>query len=175
MPVQRTERIRCYAKRGGRFTLFELVAVLAFLGILLSVAAPSLRGFYRGRGTVEEARRFLAMTRLARSEALSRGEIVEIWISGTENAYGLHPLGREDTAAYPFERRRLGAGTRVSVETGSATPEDPYSVLWFPDGFFTAPDLVCVSLHGTVADADVLTLVPEPAYGRFRTEREGVE
>ena len=64
----RTDR----APRGG-FTLLELIAVLVLLSTVLAIAAPSLRGFARGRQTSDTAARMLALTRLAHSRAASWG------------------------------------------------------------------------------------------------------
>jgi len=60
------------APRGG-FTLLELIAVLVLLSTVLAIAAPSLRGFARGRQTSDTAARMLALTRLAHSGAASWG------------------------------------------------------------------------------------------------------
>ncbi len=72
------------------FTLIELILVMALLVIVLSVTAPSLSRFFRGRALDSEAKRFLAMTRYGQSRAVSDGVPVVLWIDAKEPAYGLH-------------------------------------------------------------------------------------
>ena len=60
-------------RRAG-FTLLELILVMATLAIVLSVAAPSLARFFRGRSLDSEARRFLTLTRYGQSRAVAEGE-----------------------------------------------------------------------------------------------------
>src|SRR5437773_775638 len=45
------------------FTLVELILVMALLGIVLAVSAPSLSNFFHGRTLDSEARRLMALTR----------------------------------------------------------------------------------------------------------------
>lgn len=71
------------------FTLIELVLVLALLLIVLSVAFPSLQGFFRGRNLDSEAKRFLALTRYGQSRAVSEGLPMELWIDPKQGTYGL--------------------------------------------------------------------------------------
>ncbi len=65
-------------------TLIELIVVLALLGIVLSVGAPMLAKFFRGRELDNEVNRFLAMTRYARERAINEGIPIIIQID-TEN------------------------------------------------------------------------------------------
>lgn len=77
------------------FTLLELVLVLLVAALLLSMATPALRGFIAGRHAQRTADELLAMTRLARSLAVSEGrtyrlhvdlENGELWLSNDELA-----------------------------------------------------------------------------------------
>jgi prepilin-type N-terminal cleavage/methylation domain-containing protein len=87
------------ATRTSGFTLIELVVVMALLTALVAYATPSLALFFRGREMTEEARRFLALTRLARSEAISRSEAMEVWADPESGSYGLEPYGAFYTAS----------------------------------------------------------------------------
>lgn len=60
------------------FTLIELVLVLAIMAVALATVAPSLSGFAAGRKPEEAAAQFVALTRLARSQAISEGETYQI-------------------------------------------------------------------------------------------------
>ncbi len=92
-------RTRSGATRTPGFTLIELVIVMALLTALVAYSAPSLALFFRGREMTEEARRFLALTRLARSEAISRSEAMEVWADPESGSYGLEPYGAFYTAS----------------------------------------------------------------------------
>jgi prepilin-type N-terminal cleavage/methylation domain-containing protein len=71
------------------FTLVELIIVMTLLVVVISVAAPSLAGFFRGRAVESEARRFLSLTRFGQSRAVSAGVPMILWVDPTQRAYGL--------------------------------------------------------------------------------------
>jgi len=74
--------------RGG-FTLLELIVVLVLLSTVLAIAAPSLRGFARGRQTSDTAARILALTRLARSRSASWGCPMRLNLDPDQREYWL--------------------------------------------------------------------------------------
>ena len=75
----------------GAFTLLELIAVLVLISAVLAIAAPSLRGFVRGRQTAEAAAQMLSLTHLARSRAASQGCIHRLNVD-TETGAGVEEL-----------------------------------------------------------------------------------
>jgi type II secretion system protein H len=75
------------ASRG--FTLIELILVMALLVVVLSIAAPSLSRFFRGRDLESEAHRFLALTRYGQNLAVSEGIPYLLWIDRENREYGL--------------------------------------------------------------------------------------
>src|SRR2546428_13582667 len=75
--------------RASAFTLIELILVMAMLAIVISVALPSLKGFFRGRNIDSEARCFLSLTRYGQSRAISEGIPMILWIDAQRKAYGL--------------------------------------------------------------------------------------
>src|ERR1041385_1056727 len=75
--------------RGRAFTLIELMIVMALLLIVVSVAFPSLKNFFRGRNLDSEARRVLSLTRYAQSRAISEGVPMVLWIDARQRTYGL--------------------------------------------------------------------------------------
>jgi len=99
------------------FTLIELILVMAMLLTVLSLAAPSLVRFFRGRNLEAEARRLLAMTRYGQSRAVSEGRPMLLWLNAESNQYGLRidpSFAALDTNALQFEwneRIRIEAGT----------------------------------------------------------------
>ncbi|PYJ98331.1 MAG: type II secretion system protein GspH [Verrucomicrobia bacterium] len=83
-------RIRSNEQRRARaFTLVELILVMTLLLIVMCVALPSLKGFFRGRNLDSEARRFLSLARYGQSRAVSEGVPMVLWIDARRGAYGL--------------------------------------------------------------------------------------
>src|SRR5436190_5276257 len=54
-------------RRRSGFTLIELIVVMTLLVAVISIALPSLGGFFRGRTLDSEARRLLSLTRQGQS------------------------------------------------------------------------------------------------------------
>jgi prepilin-type N-terminal cleavage/methylation domain-containing protein len=79
---------RARALSGG-FTLIELILVMTILTIAISITAPALANFFRGRSLDSEARRLLALTRLGQSRAVSEGLPTQLWIDSARGACGL--------------------------------------------------------------------------------------
>jgi prepilin-type N-terminal cleavage/methylation domain-containing protein len=73
----------------GAFTLIELILVMAILTIVISLTAPALANFFRGRTLDSEARRLLALTRQGQSRAVSEGIPMELWMDTTKGTFGL--------------------------------------------------------------------------------------
>jgi prepilin-type N-terminal cleavage/methylation domain-containing protein len=55
------------------FTLLELIVVMVILSTVLALAGPRLRGFFGSRQLPDTAAQILALTQLARSQAISDG------------------------------------------------------------------------------------------------------
>jgi hypothetical protein len=62
---------------------------MAMLTIAVSVTAPALANFFRGRSLDSEARRLLALTRHGQSRAVSEGVPMELWVDTSQGAFGL--------------------------------------------------------------------------------------
>ncbi len=68
------------------FSLAELLVLIAILGALLGIAAPSYRDFVLETRMTEEANEFLAALTLARSEAIKRNGTVTVCKSSNGTA-----------------------------------------------------------------------------------------
>jgi type II secretion system protein H len=140
------------------FTLIELVLVMAMLLIVLSLAAPSLARFFRGRTLDFEAKRFLALTRYAQSRAVSEGAPMLLWIDVEQRAYGLEIEASYAEEGTQTNRLQFTLGERLEVEvevpevkTSRPMPEQigrlrgevPF-IRFAPDGFIdeTSPTRV---------------------------------
>jgi Tfp pilus assembly protein FimT len=115
---------------------------MALLTALVAYATPSLALFFRGREMTEEARRFLALTRLARSEAISRSEPMEVWADPESGSYGLEPYGAfytasSDSGGYtkgkPLEFV-LPDGLDLEVSASDSGDGQEASIVFNPDG-----------------------------------------
>lgn len=85
-----TGRKRGVEEFGARaLTLIELILVMAVMVIAFALLAPSLGNFFRGRTLDSEARRFLSLSRYARSRAVSEGVPMVLWLDPSQHAYGL--------------------------------------------------------------------------------------
>ena len=144
--------------RARAFTLIELILVMALLLIVIGVALPSLKGFFRGRNLDSEARRFLSLTRYAQSRAVSEGVPMVLWIDARQKAYGLQAqtgYADTDTNAVRFTLDKdlqveavtpqVAWMTQSNLWTQSVRPVGSLPTIRFqPDGFIseTSPDQV---------------------------------
>ena len=71
------------------FTLVELILVMVLLVVAISIAAPKMSSFVRGRALDSEARRILAIAHEGQSRAVSEGMPMVLWIDYKNNGYGL--------------------------------------------------------------------------------------
>jgi Tfp pilus assembly protein FimT len=71
------------------FTLVELILVMVLLVVAISIAAPKMSSFVRGRALDSEARRILAIAHEGQSRAVSEGMPMVLWIDDKNNGYGL--------------------------------------------------------------------------------------
>jgi type II secretion system protein H len=71
------------------FTLIELILVMALLIVAVSLVAPRMSDFMRGRALDSEARQLFALMHAGQSRAVSEGMPMVLWVDGKQNAYGL--------------------------------------------------------------------------------------
>ncbi len=142
------------------FTLIELILVMALVVAMISVAAPSLSSFFRGRALNDEARRLLALTRAAQSRAVSEGMPMLLWIDAEERAYGVEqetPPRNGDPKAMTFVLNET-----VSLEPSAASPwpvrgKSLPAIRFLPDGLIDESSPT--NLHLIGADNASLWLV----------------
>ncbi len=134
-------------RRAGGFTLLELIAVLVLISTVLALAAPSLRGFVRGRQTSDAAAQVLALTHYARSQAAAQGRVYRLNIDVDAGVYWLTAAeGGAFVELRTAHGRRfvLPAGVSVRVEA-DASDESPIYVQFYPNG---RCDLAVIQLTG---------------------------
>ena len=98
------------ADRSRGFTLLELILVMVILSTVLAMAAPSLRGFFASRQTHDTAAQILALTQLARSQAISEGIIYRLNFDTRERTYWLTAQ-----RAGAFEKLESGFGQKFTL------------------------------------------------------------
>jgi Tfp pilus assembly protein FimT len=86
-------------------TLLELILVMVILSTVLAMAAPSLRGFFTSRRTEDAAAQILALTQLARSQAICEGIIYRLNFDTQQRTYWL-----TSQQAGTFEKLKTGMG-----------------------------------------------------------------
>jgi prepilin-type N-terminal cleavage/methylation domain-containing protein len=136
-PVRRSPAASAAGSRatGGGFTLLELIVVLGLVGVMLALAAPSLRGFFGSRQTADAAAQVLALTQLAGSRAAAQGAVYRLNFDSQTNTYW---LTAQEAGAFvdlncEFGRRfQLPEGTTVTV--GSPLRGSPISYIEFYPG-----------------------------------------
>jgi Tfp pilus assembly protein FimT len=122
---------------------------MTILLVVMAVAFPSLRGFFRGRNLDSEARRILALTRYGQSRAVAEGVPVVLWIDSKQRTYGLEAAAGyldEDQNAVEFEldeNLRLEATVPVLTTTSGQWNEPAPTagslpmIRFLPDGFIS--------------------------------------
>ncbi len=115
-------------------TLIELILVMATLSTVLAIASPKLSRFFAGRTSAEEARRFLSLTRYARSCAISASVPFKLWIDTRSGDYGLSPL-----TGYGFEDPKPveitpDVGVSIEVDEKYVNSDGEAAIVFQPDG-----------------------------------------
>jgi len=108
------------------FTLLELTLVMVIACIVLAVAAPSLRGWSRESALRNAADDLVAVTRLARAEAITKCKTYRLCVPA-EGGYYLKVL--EGTVFLPVSSdfgipAELGQGLRIELAKDVVTPTE---------------------------------------------------
>jgi len=138
-PTRLSRRVRRPAARQSQprgFTLLELILVLVLISAVLALAAPSLRRFARGRETTDAASHLLALTHLARSQAVAQAQV---WRLNIDPEAATYWLTVQQAGAFVQPQREYGrlfrfpADVSVTVDGSETSDGMPY-VQFYPDG-----------------------------------------
>ena len=113
------------------FTLLELVLVLFIIAVALSVAAPKLRGWSRGRELRDAADQFISVTRYARASAAANCQVYRITIDPQSNTY---QLSKRDGQNFIAEGSDLGDVQRLPSGYRLETSAKESVIDFFPSG-----------------------------------------
>ena len=116
------------------FTLIELILVMGVLATMAAIVIPNLSGFLKGQDISQEGKRFLALTQLAHSEAISSGVAHTLWINPEQKTYGLRePLGFSEYTN-TGKIYSLGASLDFELDTYAARTYGEFAIRFLPDG-----------------------------------------
>ena len=115
-------------------TLIELICVMAIMAAIMTVSAPALTGFFKGRSLYEQSRRFLALTRHARSVAISEAAVADIWIDTSEGRFGLNIQTDEETADAKSLEYSLMDNQHFEVDAQHLDADGKATLRFYPDG-----------------------------------------
>jgi prepilin-type N-terminal cleavage/methylation domain-containing protein len=173
---------KTHRRRNDGFTLLELILVMVILSTVLAMAAPSLRGFFASRQTHDAAAQILALTQLARSQAISEGIIYRLNFDTRQRTYWL-------TAQQSgvFEELRTGFGQVFTLpkdmvmELDGVEEEDTQMFLAFtPQGTVTAGTVRLIDRRGLALEVTCPTATEsffivecEQSNGRYTSRQNG--
>jgi prepilin-type N-terminal cleavage/methylation domain-containing protein len=120
------------------FTLIELVLVMALLVVAVSMVAPRMSDFVRGRALDSEARRMMALIHAGQARAVSEGMPMVLWLDQKQNTCGLQaetpPKGgdpkEEDVTISDSVQIALGTSGSSSATKFNNLP----AIRFLPDG-----------------------------------------
>ena len=146
--------------RNKGFTLLELILVMVILSTVLAMAAPSLSGFFGSRQTHDTAAQILALTQLARSQAISEGIVYRLNFDTTERTYWLTAQ-----QAGTFEELEIELGQVFTLpkdmimELEDVEEEDMKTFLQFtPQGTVTAGTIRLIDRRGLALEVTCPTV-----------------
>ena len=150
------------------FTLIELILVMTVLVVVVSVVAPALAGFFRGRTLDLEARRLLALVHAGQSRAISEGWPTLLWVDAQQHAYGLTAESTPhngDPKALDFT---LDDNLQLTAINAAPVPVNGHNlpaIRFLPDGSIDESSPATLRLTGA-ADAE-LWLVQSPDHANY--------
>jgi len=153
------------SRRAAGFTLLELVLVMFLAALVLAMVAPSLSPWARGQRVQDAADQFVAMTRLARTRAVSEGITYRINIDAPSGAYQLMSQANgQDFAAVQSSQGRaftLPDGMRIELLSPDGTASQQPYVDFYPTGRIAAATVVITPDRGN----PITIACPSPAEG----------
>lgn len=154
------------------FTLIEMILVMTLLVVGVSIIAPHLDGFFRGRTLKSETNQMLSLTRTAQSRAVSGGVPMVMWFDSSTQKYGIEEepgYNDKDPNAVEFKldenlQLEIADGDSMATTPG-ATETDPErtglpQIIFLPDGTIAdnSPPTIKVKMRDDNGDRSSLSL-----------------
>jgi len=132
--------------------LLELVLVMVIICTVLGMAAPSLRGFFASRQTIDAGAQIVALTQYARTEAASEGRGYRLNLDAETGKYWLTAQAGGAFAPLPAEIGRVFCLPEGTTARWDSTGEAASSgwISFYPDGRTEPAD---IRLTGRQGDA----------------------
>lgn len=127
--------------QGTGFTLMELLVVLVLISAMTAYAVPRVTGVISGQALRGSVRELAAGLRLARSEALRRGRVVDFHIDVAGRRFWIPGTAGERTLPGDFRIRLLTARSQLLDD------ERGY-IRFFPDGSSSGGEISVESDRG---------------------------
>jgi len=173
---------KIHQRRDEGFTLLELILAMVILSTVLAMAAPSLRGFFASRQTHDTAAQILALTQLARSQAISQGIVYRLNFDTRQRTYWLTAQ-----QAGSFEKLQTGFGQIFTLpkdmvmELEAVEEDDTEMFLAFtPQGTVTAGTVRLIDRRGRALEVTCPTVTesfsivePEQSNGKYTSRQNG--
>ena len=138
------------------FTLVEMILVMVLLVVAVSLVAPRMSGFTRGRALDSEARRLFALMHAGQNRAVSEGMPMVLWLDEKNDGYGLEeetPAQKGDPDAENFSADQ-NVQVAVPNVNGSATMfKNLPAIRFLADGTVDENSPQTIKLTGSGGDA----------------------
>jgi len=164
---QRQSRSCVGRPRAAAFTLIELILVMTLLTIAVSMTAPVLSRFFRGRALDSEARRLLALTRIGQSRAVCEGVPMDLWVNAPAGTFGLEAEPSYEDQDPKAISSTIDSGLQIlasektqTVVTNTMTRIQSATAASVPKVRLTHPDLPTIRFlpDGSISDTSPQTL-----------------
>ena len=138
--------------RRAAFTLLELVAIMAILCVLVALASPAIREFGRGRGGVDCAAQIVALTRWARTQAVTEGAVYRLNFDVNTRSYWVtvERYGYFESPGQEFGRLFAAPDSVARLECNTQAAADGQYVTFWPTGRTDAATIRVTDSRGEV-------------------------
>ena len=120
---------------------------MALLATIMALAAPSLGRSLRGRNLDQEAKRLIALIEYGRSEAISQGVPMTVWIDAAGGRFGVEPKPGYPAASQREKTYALNPDVHFEMGSTAPTAQDVTTGVEFaPDGTPDASSIASVRL-----------------------------
>jgi type II secretion system protein H len=137
------------------FTLVELILVMVLIVVAISLVAPRMSSFTRGRALDSEARRMLAIIHAGQARAVSEGMPVVLWIDEKKNSYGMEeetPGKNGDANAENYSSDENVQLAVMNLNGSGTTFKDLPAIRFLADGTADEDSPQTVKLTGSNGD-----------------------
>lgn len=139
-------------RRAGAFTLIELILVMTLLVVVVSMVAPKMSGFIRGRALDSEARRLQALAHAGQSRAVSEGMPMMLWMDAKNGTYGMEEETPAANSGDPkAEQVSIAENVQLTVSSASGAALTTFhnvpAVRFTADGMIdeNSPHTICLT------------------------------